>query len=79
MSGPYGRWARGLMGITLLVLAVIGGGWWLLLGVLGIVMITTGVVNYCPAGLALTGSGKSSDIMAHIQKYDALNSSVHKH
>lgn len=79
MSGPYGRWTRGLAGVALLVLAALGGGWWLLLGIPGLLMITTGVLNYCPAGLAMTGSGKQSNIMAEIAKFDALGSDVHKH
>lgn len=79
MSGPYGRWARGLVGVGLLTLAALGGGWWLLLAIPGLLMITTGVVNYCPAGLAITGSGKQSNITAEITKFDALGSDVHKH
>jgi hypothetical protein len=79
MAGPYGRLARGLMGVALIALALVGGGWWLLLGLPGLLMIATGVMNYCPAGLALTGSGRSSDIMAEIAKFDALGSDVHKH
>lgn len=67
------------MGVGLLVLAALGGGWWLLLGIPGLLMITTGVLNYCPAGLAITGSGKQSNIMAEIAKFDALGSDVHKH
>jgi hypothetical protein len=42
-------------------------------------MIATGLMNYCPAGLFMTGSGKSEDIMAEIAKFDALGSSVNKH
>jgi hypothetical protein len=42
-------------------------------------MIATGIANYCPAGLAMTGSGKASNIMADIAKFDALGSDVHKH
>lgn len=78
MASTPGRWARGLMGAGLLVLAFIGGGWWLLLGLPGLLMIGTGLMNYCPAGLALTGSGKSEDILAEVAKFDALGSSVNK-
>lgn len=79
MSGPYGRLTRGLVGATVLTLAVLSGGWWLLLGIPGLLMIATGVFSYCPAGLAITGSGRSHNIMAEIAKFDALGSSVHKH
>lgn len=78
MAGTPGRWARGIVGASLLVLAVIGGGWWLLLGLPGLLMVATGLMNYCPAGLALTGSGKSEDILAEVAKFDALGSSVRK-
>jgi hypothetical protein len=79
MAGTPGRITRGVMGIALIALAISGGGWWLLLGLPGLMMIATGVMNYCPAGLAITGSGKSQDIMEHIAKYDALGSSVNKY
>lgn len=78
MASTPGRWARGIVGASLLVLAVIGGGWWLLLGLPGLLMVATGLMNYCPAGLALTGSGKSEDILAEVAKFDALGSSVRK-
>lgn len=79
MAGTWGRWSRGLAGLTLVVLGIIGGGWSLLLLVPGAFMIGTGLMNYCPAGLFITGSGKSESILADIQKFDALGSSVNKH
>lgn len=78
-AGPGGRWARALMGITLGVVGIIAGGWWLLLILPGLLMIGTGAMNYCPAGLMMTGSGKSENILASIAKVDALGSQVHKH
>lgn len=79
MAGTPGRLVRGAAGVALVILGIIGGGWSLLLLIPGALMITTGVMNYCPAGLFMTGSGKSDDIMAEIAKFDALGSSVHKH
>jgi hypothetical protein len=79
MASTSGRWARGIGGATLVALGVVGGGWSLLLLIPGVMMIATGVMNYCPAGLFLTGSGKSDDIMANIAKYDALGTQVGKH
>jgi hypothetical protein len=79
MAGTAGRWARGVAGVGLIALAIAGGGWWLLLGLPGIAMIATGFMNYCPAGLAVTGSGKSENILAEIAKFDALGSSVNKY
>lgn len=79
MASTGGRWARGLSGLALVILGVVAGGWWVLLVIPGGFMIGTGVMNYCPAGLALTGSGKSENILANVAKVDALGSQVHKH
>lgn len=79
MAGTPGRLLRGAGGVTLVTLGIIGGGWSLLLLIPGALMITTGIINYCPAGLFMTGSGKSGDIMAEIAKFDALGSSVNKY
>ena len=78
-AGTGGRWARALMGVGIGAAGVIAGGWWLLLLVPGAFMIGTGVMNYCPAGLMMTGSGRSEDILANIAKVDALGSQVGKH
>ncbi len=79
MAGTPGRWTRGVAGISLVVVGLVGVGWSLLLLLPGALMIGTGVMNYCPAGLFITGSGKSDDILANIAKFDALGSSVNKH
>lgn len=79
MAGTPGRLVRGLASVALVALAIIGGGWSLLLLIPGALMIATGLMNYCPAGLLITGSGKSGDIMAEIAKFDALGSSVNKY
>ena len=79
MAGTPGRLVRGAGGVALVTLGIIGGGWSLLLLIPGALMITTGIMNYCPAGLFMTGSGKSGDIMAEIDKFDALGSSVTKY
>jgi hypothetical protein len=79
MAGTPGRIVRGLAGVALIALGIIGGGWSLLLLIPGALMIATGLMNYCPAGLFMTGSGKSEDIMAEIAKFDALGFSVNKH
>jgi hypothetical protein len=78
-AGTGGRFARGIAGASIAALGVIAGGWWLLLLVPGAFMIGTGVMNYCPAGLVMTGSGRSEDILANIAKLDALGSKVGKH
>jgi|GEM_PF-1121833 hypothetical protein len=79
MAGTRGRWTRGIAGVSLVVVGLVGGSWSLLLLLPGALMIGTGVMNYCPAGLFMTGSGKSDDILANIAKFDALGSNVNKH
>jgi predicted phage tail protein len=52
MSGSGGRFLRGGFGVVVIVAAASLGGWYWLLAPLGVFMIGTGVVNYCPATLA---------------------------
>jgi hypothetical protein len=52
MSGTGGRLVRGSLGVLAISGAALSGGWYWLLAPLGIFMIVTGVVNYCPATLA---------------------------
>jgi len=79
MAGTAGRLVRGIGGLALVALGIAGGGWSLLLLIPGALMITTGIMNYCPAGFFATGSCKSENILADIAKYDALGSQVAKH
>ncbi len=52
MSGTGGRLLRGTLGVLLVVSGVTMGGWYWLLVPMGLFMIATGVMNYCPAALA---------------------------
>ena len=72
MAGTPGRWTRGLAGVALIVGGIVSGGWGFLLLIPGVLMIATGVANYCPAGLVITGSGSSDNIMARIAQLDAV-------
>ena len=49
MSGPWGRGIRIVGGIALIILAATEGGWGWLIAVPGVLMLVTGIVNYCPA------------------------------
>ncbi len=49
MSGPWGRGLRIVAGIALIAVAITDGGWAWLLVIPGLLMIGTGVLNYCPA------------------------------
>lgn len=51
MSGTGGRLIRGGMGVAVIVTAIVLGGWFYLLLPLGVLMIGTGIANYCPAVL----------------------------
>ena len=51
MSGSGGRLLRGTFGVLLIISAATMGGWYWLLAPMGLFMIGTGVMNYCPATL----------------------------
>ena len=51
MSGTGGRLLRGGFGVALIVSAATMGGWYWLLAPMGLFMIGTGLLNYCPATL----------------------------
>ena len=74
MSGPWGRGARIVGGVALWGLAVTSGGWAWLLAIPGSLMITTGVMNYCPAGLMVTKPQSRSEFMASLKPANLLDS-----
>ncbi len=47
LSSTAGRWVRGLVGVALIALAVVLGGWWLLLAALGAVFVLVGLFDVC--------------------------------
>ena len=69
MSGPWGRLARGLMGSFLVTIALIGMGWSLLWLPLGLFMIGSGILNYCPVGLMFPEWKKEQQILADFPTY----------
>lgn len=69
MSGPWGRLARGAMGVFLATIALIGMGWSLLWLPLGLFMIGTGIMNYCPAGLLFPEWKKEQQILKNFPTY----------
>jgi hypothetical protein len=69
MSGPWGRLARGAMGSFLIAIALIGMGWSLLWLPLGIFMIATGILNYCPASLMFPEWKKERQILTNYPTY----------
>ena len=51
MSSNLGRVVRGLLGVALIVSAATMGEWYWLLAPLGVFMIFTGAMGYCPTGM----------------------------
>ena len=51
MSSNLGRFVRGLLGVALIVSAATMGEWYWLLAPLGVFMIFTGAMGYCPTGM----------------------------
>ena len=73
MAGTPGRWTRGIAGVALIVAGLLTGGAGFFLLIPGVLMLSTGIANYCPAGLFITGSGSSDNIMARIAQVDAVS------
>jgi len=70
MASTPGRWARIVGGVTLATIALtqLGGAIFLLIP--AALMLTTGIMNYCPVG-PLYGQGiKSGEILKNLQTYD---------
>jgi hypothetical protein len=57
------------MGSFLVTIALIGMGWSLLWLPLGLFMIATGLLNYCPAGLMFPEWKKEQQIVAAMPSY----------
>jgi hypothetical protein len=68
MSGPYGRVVRAVMGLSLLVPAFMGLGWYLLLLAPAAFMLWSAAVNYCPANL-LFSAKPEDNIIANMPSY----------
>ncbi|MCF8528886.1 MAG: DUF2892 domain-containing protein [Aquiluna sp.] len=69
MSGPWGRAARVFMGSFLLFVALSNLGWSLLWLPLGMLMIATGLLNYCPAGLLFPQWKKEQQLLTNFPTY----------
>jgi hypothetical protein len=47
LGSTPGRWVRGIVGIALLVLGGVLGGYWWILAVVGLVVAAAGVLDVC--------------------------------
>ena len=72
MSGPWGRGLRIVGGIALWAVAIADGGWAWLLAIPGTMMLITGVMNYCPAGLMTQKPANRSEFMASLKPVNLL-------
>lgn len=60
-------------GVVLWAVAVTSGGWAQLLAIPGTMMLMTGVMNYCPAGLMTEKPANRSEFMASLKPTNLLN------
>ncbi len=74
MSGPWGRGLRIVGGVALWAGAVTSGGWAWLLAIPGTMMLVTGVMNYCPAGLMTEKPTNRSEFMGSLKPVNLLKS-----
>lgn len=47
LGSTAGRWTRGIVGLALLVLGVVLGGWWFILAAVGLVVFLAGALDVC--------------------------------
>lgn len=70
MASTPGRWLRIAMGVALATTALLQGGILLLLLIPAALMLTTGIMNYCPMGPLYGQSVKSGELLRKLQTYD---------
>jgi len=70
MASTPGRWVRIIGGGTLGVTALLQGGASLFLLIPAAMMLTTGIMNYCPMGPLYGQSFKSGELLKKLPAYD---------
>lgn len=73
VSSPAGRWARIIGGPAIVAGSILSGGWALALIPVGVVMLATGVLNLCPAGLFLGRPVKGDELILSFARVDAVS------
>jgi hypothetical protein len=73
VSSPVGRWARIIGGPAIVAGSILSGGWALALIPVGILMLTTGALNLCPAGLFLGRPVKGDELVLSFARVDAVS------
>jgi hypothetical protein len=72
VSSPAGRWARIIGGPVIIAGSIVSGGWTLLLVPVGLLMLATGVLNLCPAGLFLGRPVNGDKLILSFDRVDAV-------
>ncbi len=70
MASTPGRWIRIVGGATLGVVAITQGGALIFLLIPAAMMLTTGIMNYCPMGPLYGQTIKSGELLKKLQTYD---------
>jgi Zn-dependent protease len=70
MASTPGRWARIIAGVSLAGVALMQGGASLFLLIPAAMMLTTGIMNYCPMGPLYGETIKSGELLKKLQTYD---------
>ncbi|MBU1588326.1 MAG: DUF2892 domain-containing protein [Actinobacteria bacterium] len=47
LGSTAGRWTRGIVGLALVGLGVILGGWWFILAAVGAIVFLAGLLDFC--------------------------------
>jgi len=47
LGSTNGRWVRGVVGLALVAVGAMLGGWWWILAIIGLAVAAAGVFDYC--------------------------------
>lgn len=72
VSSPVGRWARIIGGPGIIAGSIASGGWALMLIPVGVLMLATGLLNLCPAGLFLGRPVNGEKLILSFDRVDAV-------
>lgn len=70
MASTPGRWVRIAAGASFAAIALTQGGGYLFMLIPAALMLTTGIMNYCPIGLLYGQGVKSGELLKKMQTYD---------
>ena len=69
MSGPYGRIARAIMGTTLVTVAILNLGWYLLLLVPAAFLIWSAANSFCPVAMLFPQIKEEEKLSNRVSSY----------